>query len=85
MPDTPDHQAELTRIISAVTDVPADTLTGSSRFRDLDSWSSLVALRLLTTVEAHFGVQLTLRQYFRTETVDELAAMITVGSTRPCA
>ncbi|MFE2989881.1 acyl carrier protein [Streptomyces sp. NPDC059262] len=72
---------ELVRVISAVTDAPAGTLTGASRFDELDNWSSLAALRLLTAVEDAFGVRLNLRAYLATETVDGLARMIATGPT----
>jgi acyl carrier protein len=72
---------ELVEVISAVTDAPAGTLSGSSRFDELDNWSSLAALRLLTAVEDAFGVRLNLRAYLATETVDGLARMIATGPT----
>ncbi|MEU8485562.1 MULTISPECIES: acyl carrier protein [unclassified Streptomyces] len=79
-PTTTDtHTAELVRVISDVTDAPAGTLTGASRFDELDNWSSLAALRLLTAVEDAFGVRLNLRAYLATETVDGLARMIEAG------
>ncbi|MFD3559253.1 acyl carrier protein [Streptomyces sp. NPDC058686] len=79
-PTTTDtHTAELVRVISDVTDAPASTLTGASRFDELDNWSSLAALRLLTAVEDAFGVRLNLRAYLATETVDGLARMIEAG------
>jgi acyl carrier protein len=72
---------ELVEVISSVTDAPARTLTGSSRFDELDNWSSLAALRLLTAVEDAFGVRLNLRAYLATETVDGLARMIATSLT----
>ncbi|MFE4716785.1 acyl carrier protein [Streptomyces sp. NPDC056728] len=80
-PATAPRTDELVRVISAVTDAPAGTLTGASRFDELDNWSSLAALRLLTAVEDAFGVRLNLRTYLATETVDGLARMIATGPT----
>ncbi|MFE6753374.1 acyl carrier protein [Streptomyces sp. NPDC057684] len=71
----------LVGVVSAVTDAPAGTLTGASRFDELDNWSSLAALRLLTAVEDAFGVRLNLRAYLATETVDGLARMIAAVPT----
>lgn len=71
---TPTH--DLIHIIADVTDLPVPAVTPGSRFADLGGWSSLVALRLLTAVEQHFGISLDLRAYLDVETVGELSAMV---------
>ncbi|MFC9433959.1 acyl carrier protein [Nocardia sp. NPDC057030] len=71
-----DLTTELAQMISTVTDLPPETITGERRFDELDNWTSHTALRLFTALEARFAVQLSLKTYFRTPTVAALAELI---------
>jgi acyl carrier protein len=66
-------------LVAQVTDAPADTLSAGSRFEALDTWNSLIALRLLTLVEDRFGVRVDIRAYFGTPDVAGLAALVAAG------
>lgn len=71
-----DVLTELVRLVAEVSPTPPHEVTGSSRFEELAEWGSMAALRLLATVEPHWGVRLDLRRYLATETVGELADVI---------
>ncbi|KAA8884295.1 acyl carrier protein [Nocardia colli] len=77
----PDLNTELAQMISTVTDLPPEAITGERRFDELDNWTSHTALRLFTALEDRFAVQLSLKTYFRTPTVAALAELI--ESARP--
>lgn len=66
----------VTDLLEQVTDLPTDQIGPQSRFADLTSWTSLAALRLLTTVEDHFGLSLDLRSYLNAQRVEDLVRLI---------
>lgn len=39
-------------------DTPADQITAGTRFRDLDEWSSLIALSVIAMADEEYGVTL---------------------------
>ena len=39
-------------------DTPADQITEETRFRDLDEWSSLIALSVIAMADEEYGVTL---------------------------
>ena len=39
-------------------DTPADQITAETRFRDLDEWSSLIALSVIAMADEEYGVTL---------------------------
>ncbi|MDT0471402.1 acyl carrier protein [Streptomyces griseoviridis] len=72
----PDVMTTLPGLVARVTRHPADEITADSPFTGLGRWGSLVAVRLLATVEQAYGVRLDLRHYLTIRTVGELAAEI---------
>ncbi|MER7753818.1 acyl carrier protein [Kitasatospora sp. NPDC097643] len=70
-----DVTGRLVGLVEQVTELPG--LTTESRFQNLDNWTSLAALRLLTDIEDTFGVQLDLRAYFAIADIDQLSELVT--------
>jgi|GraSoiStandDraft_11_1057310.scaffolds.fasta_scaffold1416918_1 acyl carrier protein len=62
----------LREAIRDITDAPVEEVGPDARLAALGNWSSLAALRLLTTIEDSLGVWLDLREYLAVETVGEL-------------
>lgn len=54
------------------TDVSVFSLTAETRFRELDEWSSLLALSVLAMVDEEYDVQLKADQMRKANTVQEL-------------
>jgi len=69
----------VTALVAQVADVPADGLDARSRFTGFAHWSSLAALRLLTLIEERLQVRLDLREYFATEDLGGLTALVARG------
>lgn len=69
-----DVTGTLVDLVERVTENPGITL--GSKFEGLGNWTSLAALRLLTDIEAAFGVQLDLRTYFKVVDVGQLSALV---------
>jgi len=69
-------------LLELVTDVPAEEIGGATRFDSLAGWTSLAALRLLTSVEDRFGLRLDLRAYFAAAEVADLVTLISEGADR---
>jgi len=57
-------------------DTDAATLTPATKFRDLDEWSSITALSLITTVEEELGIKLRADQIKNAVTIADLHALI---------
>lgn len=52
------------------------TLTPDTRFRDLDEWSSLMALSVMAMVDDEFDIQLTGDEMRSANTINELYTII---------
>ncbi|MFI5647881.1 acyl carrier protein [Kitasatospora sp. NPDC051705] len=74
---TTDVTGALVGLVERVTGLPG--LSPASRFQQLENWTSLAALRLLTDVEDAFGVQLDLRTYFAVADVAGLGGLVTAA------
>ncbi|MEU9075087.1 phosphopantetheine-binding protein [Kitasatospora sp. NPDC048538] len=74
---TADVTGALVGLVERVTGLPG--LSPASRFQQLENWTSLAALRLLTDVEDAFGVQLDLRTYFAVADVAGLGGLVTAA------
>ena len=51
-------------------------LTPETRFRDLDEWSSLVALLVITMVDEEYGIVLPPEEMRKTQTIQELFDLV---------
>ncbi len=56
--------------LSAVLDSP---VTASTRFREVDGWSSLMGFGILVTLENDFGRRMDINEFQRFETIGDLA------------
>ena len=52
------------------------TLTPETRFRELEEWSSLVALLIITMVDEEYGIVLPPEEMRRTQTIQELYNLV---------
>ncbi len=60
--------------VASVLDV--ETVTPDMRFRDVDGWCSLMAFGLLVMMENDYGVALTIEEFMRLETVEDLYRLV---------
>ena len=49
-----------------------EVFTPETRFRDIDEWSSMLALYIMAMVDEEFDVQLTANEMRQAETIEEL-------------
>ena len=52
------------------------TLTSETRFRELEEWSSLVALLVITMVDEEYGIVLPPEEMRQTQTIQELYDLV---------
>ena len=52
------------------------TLSPETRFRDLEEWSSLVALLIITMVDEEYGIVLPPEEMRKTQTIQELYNLV---------
>ncbi len=52
------------------------TLTPETRFRELEEWSSLVALLIITMVDEEYGIVLPPEEMRKTQTIQELYNLV---------
>lgn len=52
------------------------TLTPETRFRELEEWSSLVALLVITMVDEEYGIVLPPEEMRQTQTIHELYDLV---------
>lgn len=52
------------------------TLTPETRFRELEEWSSLVALLIITMVDEEYGIVLPPEEMRKTQTIQELFDLV---------
>ena len=52
------------------------TLTPDTRFRELEEWSSLVALLIITMVDEEYGIVLPPEEMRKTQTIQELYNLV---------
>ena len=57
-------------------ETPANVFVPSTSFRDLEDWSSIVALSLISMADEEFGVQITGPELRRVLTVEEYYNLI---------
>ena len=53
-------------------DTSAETLTPETIFRDLDDWSSLVALSVIAMVDDEYGVSISSEAFKNSKTIQDL-------------
>ena len=56
-------------------DVPVG-LTSASAFRDLEEWDSMAALSLIAMLDEKYGVNLTIEELKKANTVEELFSIV---------
>ena len=57
-------------------DIDSALLKPETRFRELDEWSSLVALLVITMVDEEYGVVLPPEEMRKTQTIQELYDLV---------
>ncbi len=57
-------------------DQPTVELTADTRFRELEGWTSLVALSILSMIDEEYDVSLTGNEMRGTHTIGELFALV---------
>ena len=57
-------------------DIDVALLQPETRFRELDEWSSLVALLVITMVDEEYGVVLPPEEMRKTQTIQELYDLV---------
>ncbi|MGD0349453.1 MAG: acyl carrier protein [Verrucomicrobiota bacterium] len=60
----------------AVDDVAAGSLNPQTRFRDLSQWSSLVALNIIAMVDTEYGVELSVEELRKCQSIEELFQLL---------
>ena len=57
-------------------DIEENKLTAETKYRDLDEWSSLVALSVLAMIDEEYDVQLKGEEMRNTKTIGELYKLV---------
>lgn len=57
-------------------DTEADAITGSTKFKDLEEWSSLIALSVIAMVDEEYGVAIKGDDIRNSETIQDLYNVI---------
>lgn len=65
------------RFLETVLAMPAQSLAGNERLRDLESWDSLSTLVVIAAADKDLGVPLPGSRVARCETVADLCALLT--------
>ena len=65
------------RFLESALGLPASTLAGTERLRDLETWDSLSTLVLIAAADKELGVPLPGSRVARCETVAEVCALLT--------
>ena len=60
------------KFVEAVEIEDASELEGATKFRDLDDWSSLAALSVISMFEDEFGKDLTVADFRKAQTIEDL-------------
>jgi acyl carrier protein len=71
---------ELRRNVADVLGCDPAEVVPSRRLDELEGWDSMNALRLMTSLEADYGIRLDLRAYVEIDTVDALWALVRAGA-----
>ena len=67
-----DVQTFIRNVESALDDVKPGLLDGSTRFRELEAWTSLQALIVVVSIERDYGVSLSAEDFEQAETLQDL-------------
>jgi acyl carrier protein len=62
--------------VSIFDDVDADSVSMDTNFREIDEWSSLAALVLLTVMEDEYGVALNNKELTQAKTVKDIFLLV---------
>jgi acyl carrier protein len=66
----------ITDFVSIFDDVDADSVSMDTNFREIDEWSSLAALVLLTVMEDEYGVALNNKELTQAKTVKDIFLLV---------
>ena len=64
------------RLLEQMLELPARTLSGTERLRELEGWDSLSTMMFIALVDKQFGVPLAGNRVAACQTVDELCALL---------
>jgi acyl carrier protein len=67
---------DVLRLLEETLDLPADTLQGGERLRDLEAWDSLSAVAFIAMVDQKFGLPLPGNRVVACRTVDDLIGLL---------
>jgi acyl carrier protein len=67
---------ELAKVIGEIMSVDPATLTHTTSAEDVDNWDSLNHFRLITAVEQHFAIRLSMNEIMALENVGDLARIV---------
>ena len=67
-----DVQTFIRNIESAFDDVTPGLMEATTRFRDLEAWTSLQTLIVAVSIESDYGVSLSAEEFDRAETLQDL-------------
>lgn len=57
-------------------DLPAGTVTGDTAFRQLDGWSSMMALILIARIDSEYNVNLTAEELAVATSINDLFELV---------
>lgn len=57
-------------------DTDTSTFSGDTKFRELDEWSSLIALSIIAMIDEEYDVQLKAEEMRKTRTIQELFDLV---------
>jgi acyl carrier protein len=57
-------------------DVPQSSITGETEFRNLEGWSSMMALIIIAKIDSEFSVTMTAEEFARCKTINDLFEMV---------
>ncbi len=63
------------RFVSVIRDLfkeDQDAITATTRFRDLEEWSSMQALLVIAAIDEHFGVTVPEKEFRAANTINDL-------------
>ncbi|MCM3651758.1 acyl carrier protein [Metabacillus litoralis] len=66
----------LAELLADILEIEEQDLNFNMRLSDFENWDSVNSLRILTHIEDEFHVRLSMEQYSKVQTVEELRALI---------
>ncbi|MBZ5750619.1 acyl carrier protein [Metabacillus rhizolycopersici] len=66
----------LAELLADILEIEEQDLNFNMKLSDFENWDSVNSLRILTHIEDEFHVRLSMEQYSKVQTVEELRALI---------